>query len=53
MAPCEECGALCPNSTWTPEDDIREFDQAMEDVKRLSDRLLLRVRLYRDWKATA
>lgn len=47
VAPCDECGALCPGSNWTPENAFDELDREYADYRRHLSETERRVALYR------
>lgn len=49
MAPCDECGALCPGSNWTPERAMRALDREYLDLSQKSHRTEETIRRYLVW----
>lgn len=49
LEPCDECGALCPASTWTPERAYARVDEAHAEYVRLVNKTGEQVWKYRKW----
>ncbi len=50
MTPCDECGALCPNSSWTIQDDLDEIDYQLARFQEFQKRSTSRIVRYAAWR---
>lgn len=50
QSPCDECGALCPGSTWTPESSVESLDYRQDMLNRARNENAERILRYLVWK---
>lgn len=48
VGPCTECGALCPNSSWTPDYAQQEAERVIQEAHENQKRTESLIALYED-----